>query len=415
VIPDASLFADSGGFTGRFAADNSTMMVGDITADGRQNIVFYSQATNRLETWGLINPDKAWQMMNTLTVQAPGTDPIRPLILASNVNHDSLAVRFSEGTYRLVFTEPVIIAVLAAAPCYSNPALGQNLDSCRTSFGTSTSTGSVEERIFTVRAGVTLGVDADVNVFGARVQASTIGTLEGYASRSTSKGYSITKTVERTTGPIEDTVIFATVPLDQYIYEITSSSDPAEIGTKVTISLPREPIQIQVERERYNANVVSGGPIIDRNVLAHTRGVPRSYPTVAQRDALLAQFPGAVGTQSNDKVTDEVTVGNSSGFTTVSVEVATDSTQGFNYGADFNLEVQATAGVVVAGFSVGGGVEDSLQITHGKSTQYTGTVADMNVPSNIYGQNLYSWGLFTYIYDDPMSTQKYEVVNYWVR
>jgi hypothetical protein len=404
VIGDASLFANAAGFTGRFARDDSSMMVGDATADGRQNIVFYSQATNRLETWGLANPDKAWKMMNALAVQAPGSEPIRPLILAGNVNRDSTAVRFSAGQYRLVFTEPIIVAVLAAAPC--DPNLGQNLDLCRTSFGTSESNSTGEETQFSVSAGVTVGVDAEFNFFGAKVQAEALQTLKAHASRIRSKAYTVTKTVEDTTGPIEDTVIFTTVPMDQYIYEITSSPEPADIGRKVTISVPREPIQLQVERERYNANVVSGGPVVDSRVLSHTRGVPRSYPTAAEKTALV----GSAGVGKGP-----VAVGNSSGFKTLSIEVATESTQGFSYGVELEREFKATAGVVVAGFSIGVGADKSLQITHGQATQYTGVVADMNLPTSVFGQNLYSWGLFTYIYKDPVSTQQYEVVNYWVQ
>ena len=153
VVDDTSLFAaDETGFTGRFALNTSSMMVGDATADGRQNIVFYSQATDRLETWGLSNPDDGaaplsepifagdWRMMNSLIVEDPGTEPIHPIILASNVNFDSLALRFSEGEYQLIFTEPILVAALAGAPC--DPELGQNPDACRTSFGTATTSQS---------------------------------------------------------------------------------------------------------------------------------------------------------------------------------------------------------------------------------------------------------------------------------
>jgi len=262
-----------------------------------------------------------------------------------------------------------------------------------------TSSGSVS-------AGVTVGVDAEFNFFGAKVQAEALQTLKAHASRIRSKAYTVTKTVEDTTGPIEDTVIFTTVPMDQYIYEITSSPEPADIGRKVTISVPREPIQLQVERERYNANVVSGGPVVDSRVLSHTRGVPRSYPTAAEKTALV----GSAGVGKGP-----VAVGNSSGFKTLSIEVATESTQGFSYGVELEREFKATAGVVVAGFSIGVGADKSLQITHGQATQYTGVVADMNLPTSVFGQNLYSWGLFTYIYKDPVSTQQYEVVNYWVQ
>lgn len=417
VIDDASLFANASGFTGRFGADNSSMMTGDVTADGRQNIVFYSQATNRLETWGLSNPDDGgpplsapifngdWRMMNSVDIQAPGSDVIRPQILASNVNHDSLALRFSEGEYQLIFTEPVIVAALAGAPCHSDK--GQNLDACRTSYGTATSNSTSNETVLTVRVGVTVGYEAEFSAAGVKVGGlEVLGTLQAHASKITSNAYTVTKRIEYTTGPIEDTVIFTTIPMDQYTYEITSHSNPELIGSKVVISMPRDSIEVQVERERYNANVVTGGPMIDASIFSHSLGTPSSYPSLSEKNDLLTEFDGLDSSL--------VVVGNTSGMKLQSINVATESGSGTEYGADFDLEIQGTAGVVVTGFSVGFGASHSLQILHGTESEYTGVVAGIDLPTAEYGQNSYSWGLFTYIYDDPISSQQYEVINYWV-
>jgi hypothetical protein len=417
VIDDASLFADDSGFAGRFALDNSTMMAGDVTADGRQNVVFYSQATNRLETWGLSNPDSGdppltepifdrdWRMMSSLTMQDPGSEPIHPVILSSNVNYDSLAVRFSEGEYKLIFTEPIIIAALAAAPCATD--LGQNSDACRTSFGKATSTTVSEEQVLSVRASATVGFETEFSALGVKVSGvEVLATLQARASAITSSAYTVTKRIVYTTGPIEDTVIFTTIPLDQYTYEVTSHPDPELIGSKVVISLPREPIEVQVERERYNANVVTGGPMIDGLVLGHTPGEPKSYPSVSDKDALLSEFEGLEFGPA--------AVGNSGGSSELSINVATDSGLGVGYGVDFDLSVKGTIGTVVAGFSVGSSIDKSLQIIHGDESEYTGTVADMNLSTEEYGQNRYSWGIFTYIYQDPVSDQDYEIINYWV-
>ena len=417
VIEDASLFANASGFSGRFARDNSSMMVGDVTADGRQNIVFYSQATNRLQTWGLSNPDsgaapltapifdKDWRMMDEQAIQSPGSEPIHPQILASNINHDSLALRFSEGEYRLIFTEPIVIAALAAAPC--DTALGQSADACRTSYGTASSNSVSQEDVLSVRASATAGFEAEFSALGVKVTGvEVLATLQARASLIRSQAYTVTKRIVYTTGPIEDTVIFTTIPLDQYSYTITSHPDPDLIGSKVVISLPREPIEVQVERSKYNANVVSGGPLIDSSIFAHTPGKPATYPAKAQKDDLLASYTGFdLGPQS---------VGNSGGNSSLSINVASQSGLGVGYGVDFDLSVKGTVGTVVAGFSVGFSADKSLQIIHGDESEYTGVVADMNLPTAEYGVERYSWGLFTYLYQDPVSTQEFEVINYWV-
>ena len=417
VIDETSLFANSSGFSGRFAKDNSDMMVGDVTADGRQNIVFYSQATNRLETWGLSNPDsgnpplsgpifdKDWRSMNSLVLQNPGTAPIHPQILASNINHDSLALRFSEGEYKLIFTEPVIIAALAAAPC--DTSKGQNSDACRTSYGTASSNSTNVEDVLSVRASATVGFEAEFSALGVKVTGfEMLATLQAHASAIRSRAYTVTKRIVYTTGPIEDTVIFTTIPLDQYTYQVTSHPDPELIGSKVVISLPREPIKVQVEREKYNANVVTGGPLIDARVFSHTPGIPSSYLTSSAKSDLLANYGGFdIGPQS---------IGNSGGNSTLSINVATEAGIGIGYGVDFDLAVKGTVGTVIAGFSVGFSADKSLQIIHGEESEYTAVVADMNLPTADFGKNRYSWGLFTYPYEDSVSGQQYEVVNYWV-
>jgi hypothetical protein len=264
-----------------------------------------------------------------------------------------------------------------------------------------------EENVLSVRAGVTVGFETEFSALGVKVSGvEALATLQAHASLIQSRAYTVTKRIVYTTGPIEDTVIFTTIPLDQYTYTITSHPDPDLIGSKVVISLPREPIEVQVERSKYNANVVTGGPLIDASIFSHTPGNPLSYPGVSDKDALLDDHEGFdLGPQS---------VGNSGGNSSLAINVASESGLGAGYGVDFDMSVKGTVGVVVAGFSVGFSADKSLQIIHGDESEYSGSVADMNLDTTEYGQNRYSWGLFTYLYPDPVSTQEFEVINYWV-
>jgi hypothetical protein len=413
-IPHASLFANDGGFSGRFDARNSAMVTADLTADGRQDIIFYSQATNQLEVWGLSDlitdppgpPVQVgqWRMLKGIEIEPPESDaPVRPVLVSANVNHDSLSISFDEGEYQLVFTEPVLIAALAAAPCFSD--LGQNTDACRTEFGTAESTTVAIEDTFTVTAGVTVGFESEFSVLGVKgVGLEILATVKARASRIKSEAYTLTKRIVYTTGPIEDTVLFTTIPLDQYTYTITSHPDPELINSKIVVSMPRSPVEIQVERAFYNANVVPGGPMIDASVFTHELGNPLSYPSQSDKDAALDQYDGfEVG---------PATVGGGGGATTLEINVANESGTGAAYGVEAELEVQATAGVVVAGFSVGIDKESSLQIVHGEESSYVGTVS--NLPTETFAANGYDWGLFTYIFDDHASGQEFEVINYWV-
>ena len=168
--------------------------------------------------------------------------------------------------------------------------------------------------------------------------------------------------------------------------------------------MPREPITVMVQREVFNAALEAGGPVIDDAVLAHTEGDPLSYPTRAERDTLLRTYEGL---QS-----EEVDVGQGSGQTVVSITEFESSTSGNSYDFLATLNLKATAGSVIGGFTIGGGVGFSMEITRGTENIYQGGVG--NVSASNFPQDAYSWGLMSYIYDAHPSGQTFEVINFWV-
>jgi len=107
-----------------------------------------------------------------------------------------------------------------------------------------------------------------------------------------------------------------------------------------------------------------------------------------------------------------VSVGQGGGDTSLEINVATESGLGVAVGVEAEFELEATAGVIVAGFSIGISNETSLQISHGSESTYGGAVA--NLPSTEFAANSYDWGLFTYVMDDHASGQKFEIINFWV-
>lgn len=402
-IDPRSLYAYSDGYTGRFDRHTSAMVTGDLTADEREDIAVYSQATHALEVWGIGEPDRTWIKQSSVALAPLASDAaIDPVLLAPNINHDSLVLKYDDGEYRLVFTEPIVIAALAAAPCY--PDLGQNTALCRTQFGTAESTSVQTEDTFSITASASVGFDARFSVLGTTVGGlNVLTTMETHASIVTSKAYTLTKRIVYTTGPIEDSVIFTTIPYDQYTYTILSHPDPELIGSKVVVSLPRSPVELQVSRDFYNAHIVDGMRIDDA-IFTHTEGDPRSYPTASEKDQVLAGYDGfAIGPQA---------VGEGGGSETLSINVHRESGSGASWGSSFTLDVTATAGSLVTGFSVGFGLDSSLRISHGEESNYVGSVA--NLPGEAFAQNGYQFGLFTYLYEDPDSGQQIEVVNYWV-
>jgi hypothetical protein len=218
-----------------------------------------------------------------------------------------------------------------------------------------------------------------------------------------SKAYTLTKRIVYTTGPLEDTVIFTSIPHDQYTYTVLSHADPELIGAKIVISLPRSPVELQVSRDYYNSHIRDGLKIDDA-IFTHSAGDPRSYPSASEKDRLLAVHDGFdVGPQA---------VGQGGGLQTLSINVFNASGGGSDWGMDFSLDVKATLGSLVRGFSIGVGTERSLRISHGKESSYVGSVA--NLPDDEFSRHGYQFGLFTYVYEHPDSGRQFEVVNYWV-
>lgn len=418
---------------GTISPATSTMVTGDVTGDGREDIISYFQWRDQIDVWGLVGPDvntAEWKLVESIKTQYyNGQDRVFPLIVPCNVDSDGIALRYSDAEYRLVFTEPVIIAALAAAPCNAN--LKQNVDACRTSYGTSESQQAGVEGTISVRTSTFVGGDVNVFGFGAEVKSTVTRT----ASFSASRAYELEQTIEYTTGPMEDTVICTTLPIDQYTYTVVSHPDPDMFGKKIVVNLPRTPITLQVEREFFNASTPADSFKVGSNVFLHTPGDVTSYPTEDDADALiqtgglghlgplgdLVDSAGAALGPIADKLlgrglksSKSVAVGATNGGES-SVELRFTESTDYRAGAevDYELSAETTAPGVTVGGSVGGSVGAALSWGTSNSTVYRGSVGDI-APSD-FGGNGYSYGLFTYIYNDgEPDKQQFEVVNYWV-
>jgi len=315
------------------------------------------------------------------------------------IDDDSMSLEYQSGGHRFVFTEPVVIAALAAAPC--STSLGQNLDSCRTAFGETTSTTNSTENAWNMTVGGSVGLKVGAGIFGqVEAVAETQRTVRKYSSTA----YTVSKGVLRETGPIEDSVIFYTVPMDVYTYTVLSHPNPNLIGQEVEVRLPREPITVMTRRETYNANTEADALKIDSAIFEHTTGDPQSYPTVSRKDQLLSQHPG--------KDNGPKTVGEGGGSTTLSIVDLMQTTNGQAYAYSKSLDIKTTKGGVILGFTIGTEIEMAVEYTIGNETLYQGRVG--NVSSEFFPQAIYDVGLFTYIYEDARTDQTFEVLNYWV-
>ncbi len=386
------------------------MAVGDVNGDGWEDVVSYTQVGGQaVNVYGINQtaPNGGVGKLASVNVQYKNSEvPLNPIVLLTNVDNDTPLLRYDTGTYELVFTQPIIIAAIAAPPCYDpNGAVKQVTDSCTTAFGQSSNTTTTTEQTVTVRASVSFGFSFEERVF-TQSAVDIRGTLSTAASTIQSQSYSLEKGIVYTTGAMEDSVIFTTVPLDRYTYTIVSHPDSRLIGTKVYVNLPRDPITTIVERDFYNAHITDGGLKIDKSIFNHTVGDPHSYPKAVDKNVIKQAHVGHFLEYGPR------TVGQGNGNIQIFMNVSSTLSKGRALAVDFDMSVEGTFGTVLAGFTVGAGTEKALSIESGTTTQYIGTIGNLDAKN--FGPNSYSYGMYTYVYTSPSNKQQFQVIDYWV-
>lgn len=432
ALPYDALLAEGQTSGGAIAAATSSIVSGDFTGNGREELAVFFQWRDEISYWGLIGPDPGtatWGRAFTVpTAFYNSQTRVFPILVPGNLDKDGVALKYSEGEYRFFFTEPILIAALAAAPC--DPGIGQNIDACVTSYGTTESTDAGVDGTITVSASAWVG--GETKIFG--VGASVKQKVTRSASFSAGRFYTLEETVEFSTGPVEDTVVFTTIPVDQYTYTVVAHPDPTVEGEQLIINLPRSPITLQVDRTFYNANTEPDEFKVGSNVFLHTPGDIDSYPTEGDADALidtgglghlgpLGDIVDAAGEAIDNEILNRLlgdglktsrvtTVGQGTGQTTTEIRFTETTTYRAGAQVAYELEAETTAGVVVGG-SIGGSVDAGLSWGGSNSTVYRGTVGSINAAD--FPSNVYNFGLFTYLYNfgNP-EAQQFEVINYWV-
>ncbi len=413
TIPRNDFGHDGGNRGFAFHKTTTALTVGDIVGDSRDDIVFRMPMLNELAVWGfakqpdnsLVFEKKFSQSMDSFFASGPGT--FNPLLIAANVDGDSFVVEYAgEVEYDFVFSEPIIIAALAAPPCGNG--IAQNTDACSTAYGTSTSTTVSAEAAVTLSASGHTGVKGgfELPIIKSGVEVEYEETVTASVTAAVQGAYTVTKSETFFQDPMQDTVVITTIPYDQYTYRVVSHPNPEAIGKEFVLSVPREPRTFQVERGFYNDNVLDESSKIADSVFSHSIGDPSSYPTDSDRASLLSRFGGF-----EDGPRDVDLAGSRNATIDVSQEVGASTTLAVSY----EKTLKVTGGNVMAGFTVGAEAAATLGFTVGSSTTYSGTVGALDPTSGAFdADNLYAWGLMAYTQDSHESGQEFQVINYWV-
>lgn len=410
TVPQDAFFDDQ--TTPAFTRSSSTMAVGDVNADGLTDISIFRQTIDGVRVFTPRQEPGGTNALGQLISLQEGT-PIEtnlgnsagewanPILVSVDSDDDGITMVRTEAEHLLTFSQPVVVAVLAAPP--SIAGIQQNYSACTTTFGNTQSSSEETERTLKVEASVSVGVNVEGG-FITQSQAELKGTLTASGTAAEGESYSTFQTVEYTTGPQEDTVIFTTIPLDRYIYRIVRHPDSVLENAEIIVDLPRRPIILQVERSYYNSRVLGNAPRIDQQVLAHEIGDINSYPTRGERNQILTMSPGIQSSL--------ISVGQGTGSVGVTLGIENAQSMLMAYEVGTKIELEVVAATVLTGFSIGGSFGASLRTTYGQETTYSGSVG--SIAGSDFDTNSYDFGLFSYYYLDPESLQRFQVINYWV-
>ncbi|MFW7379530.1 MAG: hypothetical protein ACOH5I_12025 [Oligoflexus sp.] len=397
-----------------FSKEKISITVADLVHDGRDEILVFSPIALNVvdnndvygvQAWGIAPPghpqeNQFIRKMVARTARVERESSPKPFVMPINVDRDSVQIKFLEPLKEFVFTEPLLIAAIASPPCLD--ASIQNIQSCTTSFGQTDSSTVENESATTVSASIHVGFNVEDRIF-SQSALEVEATVTTAATFSQTSAYTLSESITYTTGPLEDGVIFTTVPFDRYIYEIASHPEADLVGQQIVVSLPRKPITLKVDRSFYNANVEEGNILVDEQVFGHTPGKLDTYPTRSKRDELLQQYGGLS--------TEVRSVGQGTGSVELGLGLSEEYGEGKTLEVGVELTVKLTGGGVMGGFTIGASTSSSLSVVNGTEKSYTANVGDLSADS--FPGNQYNFGMFTY-FQPHSSGQKFEVLNFWV-
>jgi hypothetical protein len=384
-LPVLSDFDDTAGFA-----------IGDFTSAGKDNIIIADQQLDSLLVFGSVN-GTSMSTIKTLELESFGGEPDL-LMIPVDLDNDSVLVEHMETTTSLVFTEPIVLAVLAAPPCVMS--IDQNLDDCSTNYGSAESAGQENTHSVSVSAGAQFCVSSDG---GGLIPVSTETELQftATATGTLSNSATVTTSVSFVGGGQEDAVVFTTVPYDKFTYRVLASPGGAGNDTIMHVLVPRDPITLIAERSFYNQNTPVGSLKIDASVLGHTIGQVDSYPSTTERDEIL-------DTTGTGLESAEFGVGQGTCQTEVQVAVAEGFGTGGSMAFDFEVQLKASLFGIMGGVSVGVGTEHGINVTSGTETIFGGSIG--SIGADFYTENAFNSGLFSYVHTGN-NGQQFHVIN----
>ena len=240
--------------------------------------------------------DLTWLTMPTAGTIATSKNGVSsgnyPAIAAPDVFDNGIKLVYDKAEF--TFSDPTVIAVLAASPYYSE--LNYPSASGSTGFGTGQGSESETSNGIEASVGVSFGIKQDINVIVNIGEVDFETELDASFTNTWSQSESIDKSISYSNsngsiGSAANSVVVESTPYDIYYYKAYDAADPQ--GTEVSIQVPYTP-ETSIEPLDYYNNAIkqyniANAPVVGNQVLGGITvgdpgpipAAPASFPTSA--------------------------------------------------------------------------------------------------------------------------------------
>ncbi|MDL2327229.1 hypothetical protein LJC64_01010 [Ruminococcaceae bacterium OttesenSCG-928-A11] len=327
-----------------------------------------------------------------------------------DTDNDSIQLEFKN--YEYLYTDPTVLAVLAAAPYFRDVALtgGTNYtDDFTTAYSMYTAVSNSTTQSKSTSLGGYVAVEAEIGCLFASAVVETEVSIDKTWTEEFEEAleHSVEELFE-VAG--EDCVIMLSYPMDSFTYTMTYPSDETGENTETcayTVTIPYRPSYNKLSLEQYNKvyqRYPDDLPDLASEVFTHEPGYPFTYPSSSKGYS----SPFVSPTPANTAIDVSVATTNTLGVTkTNTTTTTTTNTVSVKAGAGAKAGISNSSAQVTAGVNFSDAGTDGKILTNTSGVSYAGKIG-VTGDNPAYG---FQWQLMQYNY---YGKQNFPVVTYIV-
>ncbi|MBX3198914.1 MAG: VCBS repeat-containing protein [Labilithrix sp.] len=293
-----------------FHRSNTWIAVGDFTGNGKDQVLYWGRNKGadrsppqsgddaiRIFGWDTEGNFRTLGHRSLPRALVDNPSGNYPVLFGLNADADSAHVKFKSSHTN--YTEPSPLAAVAAAPCFASEEMKQNLDGCRSAYTKLSSRSSAAGSGIHVFGGIAGGLHTTIIGSEDDLLFGVYADYEG----TTTKTAEVSESNTWEAGANQDMVVFTSIPIDEFLYEVTSvgtskvflDKQEIKVGDVIKLAVPRQEMHLGAELAYYNRVMKDLGPsrVIGPDVFKHTPGDPHTYPPVDEINRLEQEWVAA--------------------------------------------------------------------------------------------------------------------------